>query len=157
MQDAISCTGCGLMLPCKTMKKIKDSSCAPQHYCKPCAKVKWMTHLRCLHFLGLIIYLLLNLIFSTDGSVLSVTEIKTILWHLQKDLAPFRWRWLGEIVKFSIRCLLHFNLFLFQYRIKILRYCGTELSQVCCDGCNACVHAECDKISSKFFKVLHNG
>ncbi|KAJ1414709.1 Zinc finger, PHD-type [Sesbania bispinosa] len=38
-QDTISCAGCGLMLPCKTKKKIKDSSCAPQHYCKPCAKL----------------------------------------------------------------------------------------------------------------------
>ncbi|KAK7338057.1 hypothetical protein VNO77_18654 [Canavalia gladiata] len=38
-QDTISCAGCGLMLPCKTMKKIKASSCAPQHYCKPCAKL----------------------------------------------------------------------------------------------------------------------
>ncbi|TKY61766.1 Histone-lysine N-methyltransferase ATX3 [Spatholobus suberectus] len=38
-QDTISCAGCGLMLPCKTMKKIKDSSCASQHYCKPCAKL----------------------------------------------------------------------------------------------------------------------
>nr|KYP50996.1 Histone-lysine N-methyltransferase ATX3 [Cajanus cajan] len=37
-QDTISCAGCGLMLPCKTMKKNKDSS-APQHYCKPCAKL----------------------------------------------------------------------------------------------------------------------
>ncbi|WJX85718.1 RING-type E3 ubiquitin transferase [Trifolium repens] len=38
-QDTISCYGCGLTLPCKTMKKIKDSSCAPQHYCKSCAKL----------------------------------------------------------------------------------------------------------------------
>ncbi|XP_061372884.1 histone-lysine N-methyltransferase ATX3-like, partial [Gastrolobium bilobum] len=38
-QGTISCAGCGLMLPCKTMKKIKDSSFAPQHYCKPCAKL----------------------------------------------------------------------------------------------------------------------
>ncbi|XP_058738764.1 histone-lysine N-methyltransferase ATX3-like isoform X1 [Vicia villosa] len=38
-QDTIFCYGCGLTLPCKTMKEIKDSSCAPQHYCKPCAKL----------------------------------------------------------------------------------------------------------------------
>ncbi|KAL5155724.1 Histone-lysine N-methyltransferase ATX3 [Glycine soja] len=38
-QDTISCAGCGLMSPCKTMKKIKDSSCATQHFCKPCAKL----------------------------------------------------------------------------------------------------------------------
>ncbi|KAG4916643.1 hypothetical protein JHK87_054200 [Glycine soja] len=37
--DTISCAGCGLMSPCKTMKKIKDSSCATQHFCKPCAKL----------------------------------------------------------------------------------------------------------------------
>ncbi|CAI8615703.1 unnamed protein product [Vicia faba] len=36
-QDIIFCYGCGLTLPCKTMEKIKDSSCAPPHYCKPCA------------------------------------------------------------------------------------------------------------------------
>ncbi|XP_068473749.1 histone-lysine N-methyltransferase ATX3-like isoform X2 [Phaseolus vulgaris] len=41
-QSTLSCAGCGLTLPCKTMKKIKDSSCAPQHYCKSCAKlIKW--------------------------------------------------------------------------------------------------------------------
>ncbi|XP_061357086.1 histone-lysine N-methyltransferase ATX3-like [Gastrolobium bilobum] len=39
-QDTRSCAGCGLMLPCKTMKKIKDSSCAPQFYCKHCAKLR---------------------------------------------------------------------------------------------------------------------
>ncbi|KAG4913707.1 hypothetical protein JHK86_054140 [Glycine max] len=38
-RDTISCAGCGLMSPCKTMKKIKDSSCATQHFCKPCAKL----------------------------------------------------------------------------------------------------------------------
>ncbi|KAK7285790.1 hypothetical protein RJT34_20571 [Clitoria ternatea] len=38
-KDTISCAGCGLMLPYKTLKKIKDSSCAPQHYCKPCEKL----------------------------------------------------------------------------------------------------------------------
>ncbi|KAI5423808.1 hypothetical protein KIW84_030145 [Lathyrus oleraceus] len=38
-QDIIFCYGCGLTLPCKPMKKVKDSSCAPQHYCKPCAKL----------------------------------------------------------------------------------------------------------------------
>ncbi|KAK7378995.1 hypothetical protein VNO80_04446 [Phaseolus coccineus] len=38
-QGTLSCAGCGLMLPYKTMKKIKDSSCAPQHYCKSCAKL----------------------------------------------------------------------------------------------------------------------
>ncbi|KAK2351500.1 histone-lysine N-methyltransferase ATX3 [Trifolium repens] len=37
--DTISCYGCGLTLPCKNRKKIKDSSCAPQHYCKSCAKL----------------------------------------------------------------------------------------------------------------------
>ncbi|PNX64647.1 histone-lysine N-methyltransferase ATX3-like protein, partial [Trifolium pratense] len=37
--DTISCYGCGLTLPCKTMKKVKDSSCAPQYYCKSCAKL----------------------------------------------------------------------------------------------------------------------
>jgi hypothetical protein len=25
---------------------------------------------------------------------------------------------------------------------------------VCCDGCNVWVHAECDNISSKLFKVI---
>ncbi|XP_045825892.1 histone-lysine N-methyltransferase ATX3-like isoform X2 [Trifolium pratense] len=38
-EDTISCYGCGLTLPCKTMKKVKDSSCAPQYYCKSCAKL----------------------------------------------------------------------------------------------------------------------
>ncbi|BAT86291.1 hypothetical protein VIGAN_04392700 [Vigna angularis var. angularis] len=38
-QGTLSCAGCGLVLPCKTIKKIKDSSCAPQHYCKPCVKL----------------------------------------------------------------------------------------------------------------------
>ncbi|XP_057439659.1 histone-lysine N-methyltransferase ATX3-like [Lotus japonicus] len=38
-QETTSCAGCGLMLPYKSMKKIKDSSCAPQYYCKPCAKL----------------------------------------------------------------------------------------------------------------------
>ena len=28
------------------------------------------------------------------------------------------------------------------------------LYQVCCDGCNVWVHAECDKISSQLLKVL---
>ncbi|KAG2380206.1 Histone-lysine N-methyltransferase [Vigna angularis] len=32
------CAGCGLMLPCKTMKKMKDSNCAPRFYCKHCTK-----------------------------------------------------------------------------------------------------------------------
>ncbi|CAJ1877047.1 unnamed protein product [Sphenostylis stenocarpa] len=38
-QGTISCAGCGLMLPCKTVKKIKDPSSVPQHYCKPCSKL----------------------------------------------------------------------------------------------------------------------
>lgn len=67
-QDIRYCAGCGLMLPCKTMKKIKDSHCAPQFYCKHCAK-----------------------------AMRNVTKIKTILWHLQKDLASFRWWELGVL------------------------------------------------------------
>ncbi|XP_057454792.1 histone-lysine N-methyltransferase ATX3-like [Lotus japonicus] len=39
-QDARYCSGCGLLLPCKTMKKIKDSSHTPQFYCKHCAKLR---------------------------------------------------------------------------------------------------------------------
>ncbi|TKY64081.1 Histone-lysine N-methyltransferase ATX3 [Spatholobus suberectus] len=39
-QETRYCAGCGLMLPCKTMKKIKDSNCAPQFYCKHCAKLQ---------------------------------------------------------------------------------------------------------------------
>jgi len=39
LQDARCCASCGLMLPCKTMKKIKDSSHAPQFLCKHCVKV----------------------------------------------------------------------------------------------------------------------
>ncbi|KAL1329214.1 histone-lysine N-methyltransferase ATX3 isoform X2 [Arachis ipaensis] len=39
-QDTISCAGCYLMLPCKTMKKIKDPSGASQFYCKHCFKLR---------------------------------------------------------------------------------------------------------------------
>lgn len=39
---------------------------------------------------------------------------------------------------------------LFALSINIVGNC---LDQVCCDGCNVWVHAECDKISSKLFKV----
>ncbi|KAL2336200.1 hypothetical protein Fmac_010646 [Flemingia macrophylla] len=38
--DTRYCAGCGLLLPCKTMKKIKDSNCAPHFYCKHCAKLR---------------------------------------------------------------------------------------------------------------------
>ncbi|KAL5160823.1 Histone-lysine N-methyltransferase ATX3 [Glycine soja] len=38
-QDTRCCAGCGLMFPCKTMKKIKDSNGAPQFCCKYCSKV----------------------------------------------------------------------------------------------------------------------
>ncbi|XP_014492518.1 histone-lysine N-methyltransferase ATX3 [Vigna radiata var. radiata] len=34
------CAGCGLILPCKTMKKMKDSNCAPRFYCKHCTKLR---------------------------------------------------------------------------------------------------------------------
>ncbi|XP_028791077.1 histone-lysine N-methyltransferase ATX3 [Neltuma alba] len=37
-QDARLCAGCGLMLPCKTMKKFKDSSA--QLYCRHCLKLQ---------------------------------------------------------------------------------------------------------------------
>ncbi|KAH1204637.1 Histone-lysine N-methyltransferase ATX3 [Glycine max] len=39
-QDTRYCAGCGLMFPCKTMKKIKDSNCAPRFYCKHCSKLR---------------------------------------------------------------------------------------------------------------------
>ncbi|KAE9605740.1 putative histone-lysine N-methyltransferase transcription regulator PHD family [Lupinus albus] len=39
-QGARSCAGCGLMTPCKTMKKLKDSSCEHHFYCKYCAKLR---------------------------------------------------------------------------------------------------------------------
>ncbi|KAK7292805.1 hypothetical protein RJT34_15659 [Clitoria ternatea] len=39
-QDSEYCAGCGLMLPCKTMRKIKDLDCEPQYYCKHCAKLR---------------------------------------------------------------------------------------------------------------------
>ncbi|XP_054779953.1 histone-lysine N-methyltransferase ATX3-like [Prosopis cineraria] len=37
-QEARLCAGCGLMLPCKTVKKIKDSS--GQLYCRHCSKLQ---------------------------------------------------------------------------------------------------------------------
>ncbi|KAI4355233.1 hypothetical protein L6164_004026 [Bauhinia variegata] len=40
IRDSRPCGGCGLILPCKTMKKIKDSSCATQLYCKHCLKLR---------------------------------------------------------------------------------------------------------------------
>ncbi|OIW13584.1 hypothetical protein TanjilG_25683 [Lupinus angustifolius] len=39
-QNTTSCASCGLMLPCKTIKRNKDSSCQPQPYCKYCAKLQ---------------------------------------------------------------------------------------------------------------------
>lgn len=39
-KDARCCASCGLMLPCKTMKKVKDSSHAPQFLCKHCVKLR---------------------------------------------------------------------------------------------------------------------
>ncbi|KAL3008864.1 hypothetical protein AAZX31_07G054300 [Glycine max] len=39
-QDTRCCAGCGLMFPCKTMKKIKDSNGAPQFCCKYCSKLR---------------------------------------------------------------------------------------------------------------------
>jgi hypothetical protein len=39
VQDTRCCCTCGLMFPCKTMKKVKGSSYALQYQCKLCAKV----------------------------------------------------------------------------------------------------------------------
>lgn len=83
-------------------------------------------------------------------NISTVTKIWAILWHLQEDLAPFRWRELGEIIRKSKLGLL-FVLF-----FSLFRDCWTLTLwiQVCCDGCNVWVHAECDNISSKLFKVI---
>lgn len=96
LQVTRCCAGCGLMLPCKTMKKIKDSNCAPRFYCKHCTKV---THNG--QYIILSNFSLNNFIahiYFNYFYVLAATKIKTILWHLQKDLASFRWWELGEIV-----------------------------------------------------------
>jgi len=87
------------------------------------------------------------------GSVTTVNEIQTILWHLQKDLAPFRWGKLGEIVYF-LDVSIRFYLFILQklYFWDLVVF-GANFWQVCCDGCNVWVHAECDKISSELLKV----
>ncbi|KAF7826177.1 histone-lysine N-methyltransferase ATX3 [Senna tora] len=39
-QDVRPCAGCSLALPCKTMKKIKDSNSAAQLYCRSCTKLR---------------------------------------------------------------------------------------------------------------------
>ncbi|CAK8560684.1 unnamed protein product [Lathyrus sativus] len=39
-QDTRCCDSCGLILPCKTMKKVKGSSYAPQFHCKHCFKLR---------------------------------------------------------------------------------------------------------------------
>lgn len=39
MQDVRPCAGCGLTLPHKIMKKIKESNSSALLYCKLCAKV----------------------------------------------------------------------------------------------------------------------
>ncbi|OIW02310.1 hypothetical protein TanjilG_11204 [Lupinus angustifolius] len=95
-QGARSCAGCGLMSPCKTMKKLKDSSCEPQFYCKHCAKLR-----KSKQYCG----------------------ICKRIWHHSDG---------GNWVRFCF------------------------VNQVCCDGCNVWVHAECAKISSKLFKDLEN-
>lgn len=41
-------------------------------------------------------------------------------------------------------------------KLKILISFGDELlNQVCCDGCNVWVHAECAKVSTQHFKVKY--
>lgn len=80
--------------------------------------------------------------------VFTVMEIKTVLWCMQEDLASFR-RWeMGEI-------MVPYLVFLFMILLTgfLNFFAGLISYQVCCDGCNVWVHAECAKISSKLFKV----
>ncbi|XP_073219890.1 histone-lysine N-methyltransferase ATX3-like isoform X3 [Cicer arietinum] len=87
-QDTKYCASCHLMLPCKIMKKVKDSSYAHQFYCKHCAKLQ-----KSKQYCG----------------------ICKKVWHHSDG-----GNW------------------------------------VCCDGCNVWVHAECDEISTEYFKDLEN-
>ncbi|KAK9910195.1 hypothetical protein M0R45_034166 [Rubus argutus] len=87
-KDTRPCDCCGLITPCKSMKKLKGSDSEIQVLCKHCAKLT-----KSKQYCG----------------------ICKQIWH-HSDGGDW----------------------------------------VCCDGCNVWVHAECERISSKFFKDLEH-
>lgn len=88
------CDSCNLVLPCKSIKKMKGSILQTEIICKHCAKVhKKRLILEYLFFWLSIIVFYMELIFP-----LAVKEVETMLWHMQEYLAPFRWWELGEII-----------------------------------------------------------
>jgi hypothetical protein len=59
----------------------------------------------------------------------------------------------GDWVRLPANSDLGYNLFYSFFLLKNSSMISEIVDQVCCDGCNVWVHAECENISSKLFKV----
>uniref|UniRef100_A0A2N9HXA4 Histone-lysine N-methyltransferase n=1 Tax=Fagus sylvatica TaxID=28930 RepID=A0A2N9HXA4_FAGSY len=62
----------------------------------------------------------------------------------------------GDWVRLPANSDLGYNLFYSFFLLKNSSMISEIVDQVCCDGCNVWVHAECENISSKLFKDLEN-
>jgi hypothetical protein len=107
------------------MKKMKGSTYETLLLCKHCAKVCYKCFIVESHFLK---HVIVSSCFLSDVhvNISTVTKIWTILWYLQENLAPFRWRELGEIISKSKLGLL-FVLFFFPFgkQLNDFRDCCT--------------------------------